>query len=106
MSLQRSFIAQLQPISRPAAAASLQQQKQRLAGTAGLHARMQAILAAERAAAECAPSPAAGAGPRLTVLDKQLEGSLTKCLCRRVLAVWGAGRRGSSRLHTGLVVAR
>lgn len=91
MSVQRAFIAQLQPVSRPAVAASLQQQKQRLAGTAGLYARMQAILAAERAAAECAPSPAAGSGPRLTVLDKQLEGSLTKCLCRCVLQLGGGG---------------
>ncbi|KAL4430150.1 hypothetical protein ABPG77_004932 [Micractinium sp. CCAP 211/92] len=83
-SLQRQFIAQLQPVSSSAAAATMQQQRQRLAGAAGLYARMQAILAAEKAAQEA--SPAGGrsgeAGPRLTVLQKELEGSITKCLCR------------------------
>ncbi|PRW58887.1 hypothetical protein C2E21_2458 [Chlorella sorokiniana] len=85
LSLQRQFIAQLQPVSRPAAAATMQQQRQRLAGAAGLHARMQAILVAEKAGLD-AQSPAGGAAavaaPRLTVLQKELEGSITKCLCR------------------------
>lgn len=81
MTLQRQFIAQLQPVSRPAAAATMQQQRQRLAGAAGLHARMQALLAADKARLQMR-SPAGGAGPRLTVLQKELEGSVTKCLCR------------------------
>ena len=87
LSLQRQFIAQLQPVSRPAAAANMQQQRQRLAGAAGLHARMQAILAAERAGLGTAQSPAGGAaaGPRLTVLQKELEAGVTKCHCRQVV---------------------
>lgn len=91
MSLQRQFIAQLRPVSSSTAAATMQQQKQRLAGAAGLHARMQAILAAEKAAGEASPAGGRGAdaGPRLTVLQKELEGSITKCLCRCV-----AGLRG------------
>jgi hypothetical protein len=47
---------------------------------------MQALLAAERAELAAAQSPArragGGAGPRLTVLEKVLEASLTKCHCR------------------------
>lgn len=88
MSLQRRFIAQLQPVSSSAAAATMQQQRQRLAGAAGLYARMQAILAAEKAALEASPVGGRGgdAGPRLTVLQKELEGSISKCLCR-----WGRG---------------
>ncbi|KAI3438867.1 hypothetical protein D9Q98_001283 [Chlorella vulgaris] len=84
LALQRQFIAQLQPVSRPAAAATMQQQRQRLAGAAGLHARMQAILAAERAQLAALQSPSGGvpAGPRLTVLSKVLEAGLTKCHCR------------------------
>jgi hypothetical protein len=85
LALQRQFIAQLQPVSRPAAAATMQQQRQRLAGAAGLHARMQAILAAERAQLAALQSPSGGvpAGPRLTVLSKVLEAGLTKCHCRQ-----------------------
>ncbi|KAL4434162.1 hypothetical protein ABPG75_000603 [Micractinium tetrahymenae] len=84
MSLQRRFIAQLQPVSSSVAAATMQQQRQRLAGAAGLYARMQALLAAEKAAQEASPAGGRGgeAGPRLTVLHKELEGSITKCLCR------------------------
>lgn len=83
-SLQRQFIAQLQPVSRPAAAATILAQRQRLAGAAGLHARMQALLAVERAELAAAQSPArrSAGGPRLTVLEKVLEASLTKCHCR------------------------
>ncbi|PSC75482.1 hypothetical protein C2E20_1245 [Micractinium conductrix] len=82
-SLQSRFIAQLQPVSSSVAAANMQQQRQRLAGAAGLHARMQAILAAEKAGVAASPGGGADAAvPRLTVLEREFEAHLTKCHCR------------------------
>jgi hypothetical protein len=54
---------------------------------------MQAILAAEKAGLQAGgQSPAggqAGAGARLSVLQKELEGSITKLHCRQVYEMRG-----------------
>lgn len=84
LALQRQFIQGLAPVSRqPGGAAP----RGRGGGPAGLYGRLQAVLAAEKAAVAqearrtVAIAAAGGRAPRLTVLRKELDGVLTRCLC-------------------------
>lgn len=82
-SLQRQFLASL-PASKAAPLAPARSR----AAVGGLESKLLAVLASERALLQRRePPPAAAAGGaegavRLTVLARQVEGSLTKCLCQ------------------------
>eukprot|EP00887_Chlorella_sp_A99_P000770 scaffold5.g770.t1 len=89
LSLQRQFIAQLAPVSRPAVPPA-HQQKQRMGGAVGLHGWLQASVAAAAGARSPAIATAekaeiaaaqrqAGPAPRLTIVRKELDASLTNC---------------------------
>ncbi|GAB4816770.1 hypothetical protein N2152v2_003816 [Parachlorella kessleri] len=77
MSLQRAFVAALAPVSRTA-----QAQRQRGAGAAGggLYGRLQALVATEKAQ-RGQHSAQRAAHARLTVVERENEANLTKCLC-------------------------